>query len=164
MEPHLILGIGELLWDLLPSGPRLTGSGGDRDMLDLALPQNVHDIDELLHRRFGITAQGHLRIIIATCSAANLFHQFGKTAILAIDLQLLLPRKGDDDGLVRIQMLGMTGSRQNGGQPGCGNDVDADENEKYEQKHHHIDHRDDFDAGMTFFGLFKLNHGKWHSK
>ena len=26
MEPHLILGIGELLWDLLPSGPRLGGA------------------------------------------------------------------------------------------------------------------------------------------
>lgn len=26
MEPHLILGIGELLWDLLPEGPRLGGA------------------------------------------------------------------------------------------------------------------------------------------
>ncbi len=26
MEPHLILGIGELLWDLLPDGPRLGGA------------------------------------------------------------------------------------------------------------------------------------------
>lgn len=26
MEPHLILGIGELLWDLLPTGPRLGGA------------------------------------------------------------------------------------------------------------------------------------------
>ncbi len=26
MEPHLILGIGELLWDLLPAGPRLGGA------------------------------------------------------------------------------------------------------------------------------------------
>ena len=26
MEPHLILGIGELLWDLLPQGPRLGGA------------------------------------------------------------------------------------------------------------------------------------------
>jgi len=26
MEPHLILGVGELLWDLLPSGPRLGGA------------------------------------------------------------------------------------------------------------------------------------------
>ena len=25
-EPHLILGIGELLWDLLPEGPRLGGA------------------------------------------------------------------------------------------------------------------------------------------
>lgn len=25
-EPHLILGIGELLWDLLPDGPRLGGA------------------------------------------------------------------------------------------------------------------------------------------
>ncbi|MGA3012258.1 MAG: hypothetical protein ABSD72_18525, partial [Terracidiphilus sp.] len=24
-EPHLILGIGELLWDILPGGPRLGG-------------------------------------------------------------------------------------------------------------------------------------------
>ncbi|HWG20591.1 MAG TPA: carbohydrate kinase [Terracidiphilus sp.] len=27
MEPHLILGIGELLWDLLPQGSRLEGAG-----------------------------------------------------------------------------------------------------------------------------------------
>ena len=26
MEPHLVLGIGELLWDLLPEGPRLGGA------------------------------------------------------------------------------------------------------------------------------------------
>lgn len=26
MEPHLILGVGELLWDLLPEGPRLGGA------------------------------------------------------------------------------------------------------------------------------------------
>ena len=26
MEPHLILGIGELLWDLLPEGPSLGGA------------------------------------------------------------------------------------------------------------------------------------------
>ena len=26
MEPRLILGIGELLWDLLPEGPRLGGA------------------------------------------------------------------------------------------------------------------------------------------
>jgi len=26
MEPHLIVGIGELLWDLLPEGPRLGGA------------------------------------------------------------------------------------------------------------------------------------------
>src|SRR5579871_5854594 len=26
MEPHLILGIGELLWDMLPDGPRLGGA------------------------------------------------------------------------------------------------------------------------------------------
>jgi len=26
MEPHLILGIGELLWDVLPEGPRLGGA------------------------------------------------------------------------------------------------------------------------------------------
>lgn len=26
MEPHLILGIGELLWDMLPAGPRLGGA------------------------------------------------------------------------------------------------------------------------------------------
>lgn len=26
MEPHLILGVGELLWDLLPAGPRLGGA------------------------------------------------------------------------------------------------------------------------------------------
>jgi fructokinase len=26
MEPHLILGVGELLWDLLPTGPRLGGA------------------------------------------------------------------------------------------------------------------------------------------
>ncbi len=26
MEPHLILGLGELLWDLLPEGPRLGGA------------------------------------------------------------------------------------------------------------------------------------------
>src|SRR5580693_3749623 len=25
-EPHLILGIGELLWDMLPQGPRLGGA------------------------------------------------------------------------------------------------------------------------------------------
>src|SRR6266581_5727099 len=25
-EPHLILGIGELLWDILPEGPRLGGA------------------------------------------------------------------------------------------------------------------------------------------
>ena len=25
-EPHLILGIGELLWDILPDGPRLGGA------------------------------------------------------------------------------------------------------------------------------------------
>ncbi len=25
-EPHLILGIGELLWDMLPEGPRLGGA------------------------------------------------------------------------------------------------------------------------------------------
>ena len=25
-EPHLILGIGELLWDMLPKGPRLGGA------------------------------------------------------------------------------------------------------------------------------------------
>ncbi|HWE84474.1 MAG TPA: hypothetical protein VG267_05990 [Terracidiphilus sp.] len=26
MEPRLILGLGELLWDLLPEGPRLGGA------------------------------------------------------------------------------------------------------------------------------------------
>src|SRR5438445_5651751 len=26
MEPHRILGIGELLWDMLPQGPRLGGA------------------------------------------------------------------------------------------------------------------------------------------
>ena len=25
-EPHLILGLGELLWDVLPDGPRLGGA------------------------------------------------------------------------------------------------------------------------------------------
>jgi fructokinase len=29
-EPHLILGIGELLWDILPEGPRLSGVPIDR--------------------------------------------------------------------------------------------------------------------------------------
>jgi fructokinase len=47
-EAHLILGIGELLWDILPSGPHLGGVPIDESLLPAHLQTKVDDGAELL--------------------------------------------------------------------------------------------------------------------
>src|ERR1700689_2070338 len=39
-EPHLILGLGELLWDILPEGPRLGGAPSNFAVMSARLGDN----------------------------------------------------------------------------------------------------------------------------
>src|SRR5271168_805300 len=59
-EPHLILGIGELLWDLLPEGPRLGGAPANFSVMAARLGNHAAILSRISRDELGRSAMNAL--------------------------------------------------------------------------------------------------------
>ncbi len=86
--------------------------------------------------------------------------QLGQGQGLAIELQIAAGGQGDDGLVLWFELHGAAGAWQLGLDAQGGNHVEADEYEKHQQEHHHIDHRNEFDMGFALLGFVPGFHGR----
>ena len=82
-KPHLILGIGELLWDLLPEGPRLGGAPANFSVMASRLGNPVSILSRIGRDELGRAAMEQLKPFPADASAVQIdaAHETGRVTV-----------------------------------------------------------------------------------
>lgn len=82
-EPHLVLGIGELLWDLLPEGPRLGGAPGNFTVMSGRLGNHSAILSRIGRDDLGRQAVGELDPLPADTSFLQVdpAHETGRVTV-----------------------------------------------------------------------------------
>ena len=82
-EPHLILGIGELLWDILPEGPRLGGAPSNFTVMAGRLGNHAAILSRIGRDDLGRQAIDRLNPmpIDTSCLEVDLVHETGQVTV-----------------------------------------------------------------------------------
>lgn len=140
-----------------------TQSGGllrcDGDLLDATGPDHVHDPYQAINARIPIAIDDDIKLGIRGGLRLYDTRQCCHGVHVAIDLQVTIFRERDHQMFDRFHLLGLTGLGQLRLEPGDGDDVQADHDEKDQQEHHHVDHRDDFDLYAAAGFVVEIEHG-----
>lgn len=88
-EPHLILGIGELLWDLLPEGPRLGGAPANFAVMAGRLGNHAAILSRIGRDDLGRQAIDRLDPMPVDTSGLEVdpFHETGRVTVSILDGQ-----------------------------------------------------------------------------
>jgi fructokinase len=86
-EPHLILGIGELLWDMLPEGPQLGGAPANFTVMAGRLGNHAVILSRIGHDNLGRQAIDHLdpMPVDTSCLEVDPVHETGQVVVSFVD-------------------------------------------------------------------------------
>lgn len=89
MEPNLILGIGELLWDLLPDGPRLGGAPANFAVMAARLGNHAAILSRIGRDELGREAVAQLALLDADASLlqSDPAHETGQVTVAFEDAE-----------------------------------------------------------------------------